>query len=144
MAKFHQTAVMNDAEMEVKMTPLIDVIFQLLIFLMCAIHFRSLEVKLVARLPANDGIESPLKDIKARHVRIALTHNANNPLMPAIKLDDITVAGYDELTKTLGNIRNTTKEISVIIEPQKEIPTQCVIDAVNACKKAGVTPKLAK
>ncbi|MBI5778865.1 MAG: biopolymer transporter ExbD [Planctomycetes bacterium] len=128
--------------MALKMTPMIDVIFQLLIFLMCALHFRSLETKLETVLPANKEITKPLTGVN--QVIITLTHNDRNPMMPTIKLDGISLTNYDELTKTLETISNSTREISVLIEPQKEIPTQCVVDAIDACNKAGMKPKLAK
>ena len=146
MAKFTATQDSDSAAMELKMTPLIDVIFQLLIFLMCALHFRSLETKLEAFLPAETGIICPINVsvTETCSVKITLIHNDRNLMAPLIKLDNRTVSGYEELTRTLKEIRNTTKEISVTIEPQGKIPTQCVAEAIDACKKAGVIPKLAK
>ena len=143
----------SDASNGVKMTPMIDVIFQLLIFLMCALHFRSLETKLESFLPANKEITKPLtggataesqpnRDV--RQVVIALIHNDQNLITPMIKLDGRTIAGYEELTRQLNDIRRTNNEISVTVEPQGQIPAQCVVDAIDACQKAGVTPKLAK
>jgi len=145
MARFPVTPSIDGETTETKMTPLIDVVFQLIIFLMCTLHFRSLDAKLETYLPAEKEMKSPLKGktaVEIRQVRIALINNDSKPMAPAIKLDDISLAGYDELTRTLEDIQNTTKEVSVIIEPQGKIPTQCVIDAIDACKKAGVIPKL--
>ena len=46
------------AEVKLDMTPMIDVVFQLLIFFMCTIRFRSLEAKLSAYLPKDVGVNS--------------------------------------------------------------------------------------
>ncbi|MEW6027555.1 MAG: biopolymer transporter ExbD [Planctomycetota bacterium] len=145
--------VSSDASNGVKMTPMIDVVFQLLIFLMCSLHFRSLEAVLEARLPRDGEIASPIKnpgpvsegDSPRRvEIRIAVIHNTGNPLIPLIKLDGRPLDGYNDLTLTLTGIRNKNKDASVVIEPQGDVPTQCVVDAIDACKKAGVVPKLAK
>lgn len=124
------------------MTPLIDVIFQLLIFLMCALHFRSLETKLESLLPVNQEINKPLTG--ARQVIIALIHNECNLTAPIIKLDSKTITDYAELTRQLNDMNRINHELSVTVEPQDRIPAQCVVDALDACKKAGITPKLAK
>jgi biopolymer transport protein ExbD len=142
MAKFPVTPGIDGEPMELKMTPLIDVIFQLLIFLMCALHFRSLETKLEAILPADKEIRNPLTDV--RQTTITLIHNSTNPTEPMIKLNGRTIADYEELTRQLNNIRRTNNEISVTLEPQGQIPAQCVVNAIDACQKAGVIPKLAK
>ena len=134
---------MDSEALELKMTPLIDVIFQLLIFLMCALHFRSLETKLETFLPADKEIKKPLiTTTKTRETIITLLHNDDNLMMPLIKMDGRSISDYRELTRQLENVRDTNKGISITIEPQARIPTQCVIDAIDACKKAGITPKL--
>ncbi len=45
-------------EIKLDMTPMIDVVFQLLIFFMCTIRFRSLEARLSAYLPKDVGVNS--------------------------------------------------------------------------------------
>ncbi len=45
-------------EVKLDMTPMIDVVFQLLIFFMCTIKFRNLDAKLSAYLPRDVGVNS--------------------------------------------------------------------------------------
>ncbi len=45
-------------EVKLDMTPMIDVVFQLLIFFMCTIRFRSLEARLSTYLPKDVGVNS--------------------------------------------------------------------------------------
>ena len=128
--------------MELKMTPLIDVVFQLIIFLMCAVHFRTLATTLGTILPVNKEINKPQLGVK--QIIITLIHNDRNPMAPAIKLDVKDIANYEELARQLNNIRQSGAEISVIVKPQGQVPTQCVVDALDACKRAGVNPILAE
>lgn len=54
--------VMGDAapvdEIKPDMTPMIDVVFQLMIFFMCTIKFKTLEGKLTAYLPKDVGVNT--------------------------------------------------------------------------------------
>ena len=43
-------------ECEMEMTPMIDVVFLLLIFFMCTLRFKTLEGKLAAYLPRDAGV----------------------------------------------------------------------------------------
>ena len=47
-------------ECEMEMTPMIDVVFLLLIFFMCTLKFKTLEGKLSAYLPKDVGVR-PIK-----------------------------------------------------------------------------------
>jgi biopolymer transport protein ExbD len=57
-------------EPRANMTPMIDVTFQILIFFMCTMHFRTLDQKLAARLPRDVGQRAesaqPLERIRVR------------------------------------------------------------------------------
>lgn len=53
----------DDETLELKMTPLLDVIFQLIIFLMCALHFRSLDAKLEPCILSDKEMKSPQANI---------------------------------------------------------------------------------
>ena len=50
-------AVVHD-EIKMDMTPMIDVVFQLMIFFMCTIKFKTLEGKLTAYLPKDVGVNT--------------------------------------------------------------------------------------
>jgi len=55
----HRTLMGNDKdEPKMNMTPMIDVVFQLLIFFMCTIKFKTLEGKLSAYLPKDVGVNT--------------------------------------------------------------------------------------
>ncbi len=50
------SAPTHSSEERMEMTPMIDVTFLILIFFMCTLRFRSLESKLAAYLPHNEGL----------------------------------------------------------------------------------------
>lgn len=54
------------------MTPMIDVVFQLMIFFMCTIKFKTLEGKLTAYLPKDVGVNPTPSDVKLEKVDIVI------------------------------------------------------------------------
>jgi biopolymer transport protein ExbD len=66
------------SDTKIDMTPMIDVVFQLLVFFMCTIQFRTLEGRLSAYLPKGVGPESDAAESLERvtlaiHVRASGT-----------------------------------------------------------------------
>ncbi|MBI3818191.1 MAG: biopolymer transporter ExbD [Planctomycetes bacterium] len=67
----------SDNPLPLNVVPLIDVIFCLLLFFMCSFHFKSLEGKMEAWLPADKGQgPSPTKKIQTADLRVDLSWNA--------------------------------------------------------------------
>jgi biopolymer transport protein ExbD len=148
MFKFPHKQSGDDDTISLNMTPMIDVIFQLIIFFICAIHFKSVEGKLAAYIPKDKepkaiSVNQPLQELE---VRINLIYNEKNPLTPTIKIDEDLIPDWKELAQKIAFISNFYKNtnISVIfkIDSQEQIPAQAVIDAINACKQAGIEPQL--
>ena len=54
------------------MTPMIDVVFQLMIFFMCTIKFKTLEGKLTAYLPKDVGVNNVQTNAKLEKVDIVV------------------------------------------------------------------------
>ena len=54
------------------MTPMIDIVFQLLIFFMLSMHFKEVEGKLLSQLPKNKGPDSRPAPFDPREVRVVL------------------------------------------------------------------------
>ncbi|MFA5793966.1 MAG: biopolymer transporter ExbD [Candidatus Brocadiia bacterium] len=138
----------DDPSMEINMTPMIDVIFQLIIFFMCSIHFKSLEGKLQSYLPKNKGPEPTIvtEPDDLNEVRIKLIYSPDSkPLMSKIVIGTENIPDWDALEKRVTSItadqrnRITEKPIPFKIDPQLKVPTQAVINVINICKKAGVS-----
>jgi len=136
----------EEANMELNMTPMIDVIFQLMIFFMCSIHFKSLEGKLYAYIPPDKG--RPTEKYKPpppiEEVRIKLTYSKESPLMAKVKLGEIDFKDWDSLENHLKNLAprlvmpDGLDIIPVKIDADGDVPAQAVVSVLNICKKAGV------
>lgn len=126
------------------MTPMIDVIFQLMIFFMCSLHFKSLEGKLFSYLPRDKGMSSTsVTDPILEEVRIKLAYSESAPLLTKIKVGEAVIPDWDALLKKMESLAPTLVTssgdiIPVKIDADEMIPTQSVVSALNICKKAGV------
>lgn len=126
------------------MTPMIDVIFQLLIFFMCAIHFKSLEGKLYAYMPPKGMISHRVFIPPIDEVRIKLAYSEHSPLMAKVKLGDIYFKDWDSLERHLKDLAPdlvTSDGLDIIpvkIDVDGDVPAQAVVSVLNICKKAGV------
>ncbi len=112
-------------QISVDITPLIDVVFLLLIFFMVSttfIYSNSIDVN----LPAAKGDEKQIND----SIRIVLTKDG------AITINGKTFASeavQDELVKMKETIPDTT----VIIEADTEVPHGQVVHIMDASRQAG-------
>ena len=135
----------QEANMELNMTPMIDVIFQLMIFFMCSIHFKSLEGKLYSYLPKSAGPESTRVFIPPiDEVRVRLVYAESSPLMARIKVGNIDFKDWGSLERHLKDLAprlvmpDGLDIIPVKIDADGNVPAQAVVSVLNICKKAGV------
>ncbi|TCK60454.1 ExbD/TolR family protein [Seleniivibrio woodruffii] len=110
---------------EINVTPLIDIVFILLIFLMVSTSFNftnSIDVN----LPAAKGDEKPLVE----NIRIVMTKEG------LITVNDQTVQ-IAEVEGILGEFKKTAPAATVIIEADKEVAHGQVVTVMDASRKAG-------
>ncbi|MFH1227047.1 MAG: biopolymer transporter ExbD [Planctomycetota bacterium] len=146
MAKRKIQVDLSEASMEINMTPMIDVIFQLIIFFMCSIHFKSLEGKLYSYLPKDKGMaETTVTDPELDEVRILLSYDKNKtPLQTMIKIGQREIKDWDVLFSEVSTIykaqiNSGAKPVPFKLDSESKVPVQAVINALNACKRAGIS-----
>jgi len=155
---------MDEAELE--MTPMIDIVFNLLIFFMCATKFRTPEGMIEAFLPKNRGQSSGTPQIDLNEVRIKLLwyDGSGRPTKEekggfvVLKVGDETFNSAGDLEKDYfpensaiwGNLHaklldfkagykgSGEKGLPVIIDARKQIPTKFVISTLNEVVRAGI------
>ncbi|MFH0888494.1 MAG: biopolymer transporter ExbD [Planctomycetota bacterium] len=132
----------EEASMDLQMAPMIDVVFQLIIFFMCSIHFKSLEGKLLAQLPLDKGMgEKIVTSPILTDVRIKLIYSENEPLLTKVKIGSTDFSDMNSLYKHLRNMEFITLDGDVIpvkIDADGKVPAQSVVSVLDICKRAGV------
>jgi len=135
--------------MSMDMTPMIDVVFQLIIFFMCSIKFKSLDGRLLSYLPKDVGprderiIPPPVLD----EVRIKLHYDKTLPLdtritVKATGAKEVLLPDWQTLKEDVSARYAQQQKVEVkipfIIDPESEIPIQAVVNALDACRQAGI------
>lgn len=132
----HNTVVENTS-----MTPMIDVIFQLLIFFVCASAGQSNELLLPTELApgAIDSVnpivvERPFGEVWLRlHRRSAAE---NQPEQTIVELNNREYSDNRALKETLLALATTTTEIPIILDIDGAVPMGDVVHIYDVCQSA--------
>ncbi|MDR0871348.1 MAG: biopolymer transporter ExbD [Planctomycetaceae bacterium] len=123
---------------ELRMTPIIDVIFMLLIFFVCTANFRSLEGVLPTdmSLPGTSAAQFVLPvPEKLDSARITLTFDRS----PHWTVESNQCRTLAEVRTLLRQLREAKKDLPVIIASEQNVPMEYVIDLYDACRAAGLS-----
>lgn len=130
------TARQRSAELEQSaMTPLIDIVFQLLIFFICASSGHLREWLLPADFGPGTGVtntevaEKPLGE-----VRVRLTRVEERPL---IQIESIECTEWDAVRETFTFLAETAIEIPVILDISPDSRMEDVVQVYDLCRAAG-------
>ncbi len=152
----------EEAPIKSDMTPMIDVTFQLLIFFMLTIEFKTLEGKLAAYLPKDVGPnptkQEPVEDIDlhielvqpgttvlAKDHGIAWTEGAGDFALVGHEIRyrlgrttfPGTAVGRSELASRLSELHRGAPDRKVVVHPG-EVVHGDVVAVLDACLEAGI------
>jgi len=152
--KFRSTT--GDAKVEIQMTPMLDMIFQLLIFFILTfkpvvdegqfgVNMSSLPggtSSLATKVPGepDEGDPSPQEIQFNPPLRIRLIGGPDGNLAPSgVVLGDRPLQGMkDLLTELRSTVRGSPDDFEVVIEADSKLHYQYVVQAVNSISHAGV------
>ena len=120
------------------MTPMIDVIFLLLVFFVCTANFTPPEeiLPMDTTLPGTVPAEVVLPDpVNLDIVLIQITFE--NKLRWQVAENQCT--SLQEVQNILQSIRNMKEDIPVIIESADNVPTENVVDVYDVCRRTGLS-----
>ena len=117
------------------LTPLIDVVFLLLIFFLVATRFAEEDRELDVPLP--DASEAKPLTVKPREIFVNIDQQGQYFI-------GRQVVDLDQLEHMLAEAAtNNPVNQSVIIRADKRVPFDFVVQAINRCKKAGIQKYMA-
>jgi biopolymer transport protein ExbD len=133
----HQHSRENDDSF---MTPMIDVVFLLLIFFVCASVGQIRESTLATPLAAGsveavDPVESP-KPLGEVWVRLA-RRGAGEGAVTTAEVNNLLYDDWDRLRGTLRELASVAPEIPVILDIGQSVPVGDFVDIYDTCRSAG-------
>jgi biopolymer transport protein ExbD len=120
---------LQDEQPTLNLTPMIDVVFLLIIFFMVGAKFTEMERKITLQVPQVSDTAA-LAPAPAKRV-------VNVYRDGAVSLDREPVT-LTELKSRLAEMRRQYADLGVIVRGDAEGPFQNVADVLAACKQAGV------
>ena len=124
--------------LDVKMTPMIDVVFQLLIFFVCTVSFQALEESLPTELRGTGAAEAPapldpeLAELEEVQVRVVRRDGRLEWLVNQRPCDTIAA-----LRSVLGQLARLRGDLNVVLDVDAEIPIGQVVRVYDLCRSAG-------
>jgi len=112
------------------MTPMIDVVFQLLIFFMCTSVFNPPEHTLPTQLPQSGAAARPADDFDPVVLRLA---RAGSGVL--VTCDAQPMASFAQLIGSLKR-RRAVADVQVVIEGEGAVPFGDMVAALDACYQA--------
>ena len=126
-------------ELEIKLTPMIDVVFLLLVFFIWNAQLQKVEYVLPSQLSAAAGNQEakpmeplPEADFDDVVVRIRWLNE-----QPSWSINDNPVASLEQLQERLMIIQEIKRDAPVILHPDKQVPLGHVIDVYDRSRSAG-------
>ena len=119
------------------LTPMIDVIFLLLVFFVCTSNFNPLEniLPMDTTFPGNVTAEVVLPDpVNLDVALITISFDRK----PHWQIEGNQCSSLDEVQGILQMMRGVKADIPVIIESAENVPMETVIDTYDACRRAGL------
>ena len=132
-----QSVLNQKQDLDLPMTPMIDVVFQLIIFFLCTTRFTPLEQVLPTPLDESGGsrrVESPPPEV-VNLTEVVIKLADGQPVR--ITLNGRQVSDFEELGMTLQAVARVRVDVPVVIDAGFAVPMQDVVQAYDLCRKVG-------
>lgn len=140
----------DEEDCELQMTPMIDVVFLLLIFFMCATDFKVPDYRVDANLPKDKGLRNvqvkPPEELPEFRITIDPVDPKNiDDTGATFRIGRDNVVPYEALIQEVAqgylaikeDPRYHGKKCPAVIDGHKEVDFKYVIHAINACLALG-------
>ena len=129
----------NSQAMQLQMTPMIDVVFQLLIFFVCTTSFQALEMILPTMLSTQGGssvAETPV-DPELQELEDIVVHIESAKGTVSWKVNEQTYERLAQVRDVLLAVVKVRRDLPVILQVAEEVPLGNVIDVYDLCRIVG-------
>ncbi len=144
--KIRQSGISSDSDVTLEMTPMIDVVFLLLIFFMLTFKIVSVEGQFSINMPKAEGAQAdPTLDVSTAlpDIRLRLVADLEDGSLEAILVDDDPIGSFEELGPILMGMTGGDPEMAADIAIQLRADPQLhyghVIQAINEAARARIT-----
>ena len=125
-------------DMDVTMTPMIDVVFLLLIFFVWTASFQIVEYVLPSNLLTTGGsaaaseMDPQIDDFDQVVVRLLWRDGG-----PSWLINDAPVERLSDIRRTLSTVARIKNDVPVILDPEQDVPLGHVVDVYDISRQVG-------
>ena len=119
------------------MTPMIDVVFLLLIYFVCTASFTPPELVLPSTLAEDSAAESTRSQPQETVLEQIVVHVESSPGGVRWSVNQRTVAGPEELSGILQTLFEISPELPVVLDIGPRVLLGEAVDAYDRCRGAG-------
>ena len=125
-------------DMDVTMTPMIDVVFLLLIFFVWTASFQIVEYVLPSNLLTTGGSAAPsemdpqIDDFDQVVVRLLWRDGG-----PSWLINDAPIERLSDIRRTLSTVARIKNDVPVILDPEQDVPLGHVVDVYDISRQVG-------
>lgn len=127
--------------LDLMMTPMIDVVFLLLVYFIATTSFQRPESPLpagVAKPPGGRAADAkPPDPLEVIPEEIVLRVRQDEGGGISYQVNGSAVGGYLELVERLTRIVSVRADVPIVVAPEKRVPMQDAIAAYDAARRAG-------
>lgn len=116
------------------MTPMIDVVFLLLIFFVCASSGRLKELLLPTPLAAETLENQTLQESGATQEKVWIKIGVTDTEQPTFQLNNREISSLEELKLNLEEIGTDFPEIPVILDAGDRVPMEVLLQVYDTCQ----------
>ena len=132
----------SEERVALQMTPMIDVIFQIIIFFMCVMRFRQPEGQQMINLPTEGrpqvGVTNPLPDVPLILRRNPHGIPGTEGYHPVIRLRDSAITSWKGLLDSLKVLKLTNPQIRIVLDVGPDVVHESVVKAIDQCTGADI------
>lgn len=134
---YHSAFRPRDGGIDVAMTPMIDVVFMLLIFFVWTASFQVAELILPSSLVTQNegqGVETDpeMEDLERVVVRIAWDGS-----QVSWTVNEVPVASFEAVRQRLQQVASIKSTLPVLVDPMPAVPLGHVIDVYDVARETG-------
>lgn len=128
----------SDRTFDVAMTPMIDVVFMLLIFFVWTASFQVAELVLPSSLVTqNEGQGDNQPDPELEDLERVVIRMGWDGQNPSWTVNDVPANSFDAVRDRLRIVARIKATLPVLVDPTSAVPLGHVIDVYDAAKVAG-------
>ena len=131
-------SVPETEEVSINLTPLIDIVFLLLIFFMVSTTFQR-ETELEIALPEASAETSSEPAVSALILEIDATGAYRLSSQQSGKSSDFASVNIEQLSEMLKGLSAKNDTATLVIKADAKTPHQAVVQALDAARKANLT-----